>query len=339
MILEDIQDYKVKLWLYINAVYLGAALLFVPVLLINGPLNMMFPLVVALVYFSAVIFGLQKNGDYLWQGRGTILIVPGVLLASIYLNPQYGIYWAFVGVVSLFFMLELFDASLTTIAVTAAAIYLLEAHYSDATLYRFYATLSLVGFFSFWFAYLIDKLLATLDTLATQDPLTKARNRHTFNKSINEALTQSRRYGTTTALFIFDLDHFKAFNDTHGHLVGDDVLRHVAGVVHERLRETDLFFRYGGEEFAILMRHTPLQSAAHVADELRELIAATPFDADLAVTISGGISEVQKNDDATTWVERCDTALYEAKAAGRNVVRIGIPPLFESWNAETQVAQ
>lgn len=330
MILQDIRDYKLKLWLYINAVCAAGATTFLGVLLVLGPANMIFPIVVAITYFAVVIYLLHFRKIHLWKGRGSILIVPSVFLASVIYNPQFGVYWTFVGAVCLFFLLELKDACITVIVFALMAFYFLDPHLSDEALYRFYATFLLVGFFSFCFAYLIENLLKTLDQLATEDPLTKARNRHTFNRSITGSLNEHQRYGTVTALLIFDLDHFKAVNDTYGHLVGDKILQGVADIVRTRLRDTDLFFRYGGEEFAILMRHTLLQSAAHVANELRERVESHTFEGGIRVTISGGLAEVQEKEDVPAWVARCDAALYDAKANGRNRIEIDIPK-FNMW--------
>ena len=128
------------------------------------------------------------------------------------------------------------------------------------------------------------------------------------------------------SVFIFDIDHFKKYNDTQGHLAGDEVLRSVARVLEQSLRPGDIPCRYGGEEFLVAMPDTDKAAALRAADRIREAIASHPFPHAESqplkrLTISGGVSALRTDGlDSTELIRHADQALYQAKAAGRNRV-------------------
>lgn len=335
MILSEITEYKLKLRLYINSVCVFGSFFFVLLLFFDGRFILGYMSLASGLYFATVVYFLERKKQYLWKGRGFLFILPPTFLTAIYLNPDIGIFWAYVGIVSLFLVLEFKDAYISSTLFALLVFYLITPYFGEGILYRIYTTLTLVWLFSFSFSYLIEHLLGSLNALATHDTLTKALNRHTFHNSIDIALEENQRYRITGILFFFDLDHFKRINDEHGHLAGDQILQEIAEIVRARLRKTDQFFRYGGEEFAILLRHSVLQNAAHVAEELRTQIQNHKFRNGISVTISGGLSEVQKTDDVNAWITRSDAALYEAKSDGRNCIRINVPTL-EGMRAQSR---
>ena len=163
-----------------------------------------------------------------------------------------------------------------------------------------------------------------LATLSRTDSLTHCLNRRALDDQLGTALLQARRRGEPLSLLCFDIDHFKAINDSHGHPVGDLVLRTVADSVRTRLRATDAFFRIGGEEFVILLPDCSELDALQLAEQHRRLVsqAETPApDGPLRVTISVGVSDFRPtSDSAESLMERVDRALYLAKRAGRNQV-------------------
>ena len=155
------------------------------------------------------------------------------------------------------------------------------------------------------------------------DELTAIYNRRAFNKRLKEEIARLARYKTPFSLIIFDIDHFKRFNDTCGHLAGDEVLRTVAEVVGKATRQTDFLARYGGEEFAIIAANTSIQSAAVVAEKVREKVAEIQFVYDgksISVTISLGVAECATRDSSASLIKRTGACLYSAKAGGRNKV-------------------
>lgn len=163
-----------------------------------------------------------------------------------------------------------------------------------------------------------------LDT-ALKDPVTGINNRAALNATIDREVNLSHRHGYALSVVMLDLDHFKRINDEHGHLAGDTVLRAVAGRITDCTRGSDMVFRYGGEEFTVVLSNTDIDGAALLADRIRKAIAATPIIIDgfeIAVTVSMGVSTLEAGDSAATLLNRADAALYDAKTAGRNRVMI-----------------
>jgi diguanylate cyclase (GGDEF)-like protein len=155
------------------------------------------------------------------------------------------------------------------------------------------------------------------------DGLTGAFNRRAFDDRLARESARSNRLGTPLSLILLDIDHFKKVNDTHGHLVGDDVIRLVATAAGSQLRSTDTLCRYGGEEFAILLPDTSLHAAAIVAGKVRRSIAEAELaELGLRVTASAGVTDWRNGEDgASDLVRRADLALYDAKRSGRDQVR------------------
>lgn len=157
---------------------------------------------------------------------------------------------------------------------------------------------------------------------AISDPLTTLPNRAAYNERIVLEIARQRRYRHPLTMVVCDLDHFKRVNDNYGHLAGDKVLRLVARLVSERLRDTDFVARYGGEEFVVLMPETPVDRAREVVDQVRQAVANSPFNfggQPVQVTMSFGITEVRESDEShAVAFQRADDALYKAKQQGRN---------------------
>ena len=162
-------------------------------------------------------------------------------------------------------------------------------------------------------------------TEARTDALTMIANRRAFDSELNTRLEEHQKQGTPTTLLMMDVDHFKKFNDTHGHLAGDETLRQVARVLYDTARGVDLVARYGGEEFAIVMPNTLLGDARRLAEKVRAAVAAHSFEFEgktLRVTMSCGLSTVQDQDTPSSLVKRADEALYTSKQAGRNCIHL-----------------
>ncbi len=163
-------------------------------------------------------------------------------------------------------------------------------------------------------------------SLSLRDELTGLGNRRLFNIRLQSDFNTARRYGTRLALLMLDIDHFKAINDCYGHPSGDWVLERLAAVLLERSRSSDLTFRYGGEEFAMLLPHTSDEAAIRVAERVRRIVAAEEFavcGALIQITISVGIGCYREAmADETELINAADRALYGAKQSGRNRVCI-----------------
>jgi diguanylate cyclase len=175
----------------------------------------------------------------------------------------------------------------------------------------------------------INVLQENLEVVRTEsltDPLTTLANRKFFEESIKSFIEESEESGVPLSLILTDIDHFKKFNDTYGHLTGDQVLRLVAIALKQNVKGHDVAARYGGEEFVVLLPRTALMAAVTVADNIRravmgkELMRRSTGETLGRVTISLGVANWRKGDTVATLLERADACLYAAKHGGRNCV-------------------
>ncbi len=158
---------------------------------------------------------------------------------------------------------------------------------------------------------------------ALRDPLTGLYNRQAYNEKITEIIAEKEKYNDNLSLLIWDIDHFKKFNDLYGHVVGDKVLKTVADKFTKLLKENYFLARYGGEEFVMLVPELSLEKAREYADYIRREISNIAFmvkGKKVQITISCGVASIQANDNAQSIFERADKALYVAKEKGRNCV-------------------
>ncbi len=161
---------------------------------------------------------------------------------------------------------------------------------------------------------------------AAKDPLTRVNNRTALDETLSREISLAHRHGTPLTVLMLDLDHFKSVNDRYGHVVGDHVLKAFVERVAEAYRASDIFFRYGGEEFTLVLRNTDLPGAACLAERIRESVESRPMDTDagsVPLTVSIGVSELREDDQPISLLARADAALYSSKAEGRNRVTTG----------------
>ncbi|UJJ33213.1 GGDEF domain-containing protein [Halopseudomonas maritima] len=185
-----------------------------------------------------------------------------------------------------------------------------------------------------------QRVLARSQHLAEQlreqtirDPLTGAFNRRAFHRQLADEVARSQRYQRSLCLAMLDLDHFKQLNDQLGHQAGDNALQHFANLCQQQARHSDLFARFGGEEFVLLMPETRPDQAIAILERMRQQLASQPFRYQqhiypLAVSI--GVSQLAAEGSADQLLRQADLALYEAKNQGRNQVRL--------WSASPSVA-
>jgi diguanylate cyclase (GGDEF)-like protein len=165
--------------------------------------------------------------------------------------------------------------------------------------------------------------VVVLEDMAFIDGLTGLFNRRYFDRSISVEISRANREHTPLSLLICDIDRFKTVNDGHGHPVGDQVLKHLAGVLADMGRKTDIITRFGGEEFCFVLPNTKPEWARLVAERVRAKVEATPAvieSGDLGITISVGIGTYRAGDTVAQLLHRADEALYRAKRLGRNCV-------------------
>lgn len=255
---------------------------------------------------------------YLFRTRWPIIVgLGGVLLvigASLLLQRADAMFdWSFMGLTA-----SVWGTAATILVVALLAQLLVSSRAAFARERRLVRT-----------AAQLREVSAELDRLARTDALTGIANRRSFFEMLGAEFRRSRRYARQLSVLMLDLDHFKVVNDRYGHPFGDYVLRRLAEVVSESIRESDLVGRYGGEEFAVALPEAGAEQAMRAAEKLRLAIAATEFRTDgvppegeppVKITISIGVASLSPDDDQDEFelIRRADQALYEAKRTGRN---------------------
>jgi diguanylate cyclase (GGDEF)-like protein len=182
----------------------------------------------------------------------------------------------------------------------------------------------IVEIFAAQVSLLIGQLWAReqIQGLADTDDLTGIANKRHFRRQLPQEMERARVYSLPLSLLMFDVDDFKEINDSFGHTLGDVVLSELCGAVRETLRPPDLFARFGGDEFAIILPHTDLGGACAVADRILQKVRTLTIPADdegtIRCSISLGIADYQRADTTSEIIRRTDERLYEAKRAGKN---------------------
>ena len=189
----------------------------------------------------------------------------------------------------------------------------------------------------------ISNLQQSLEAIRAEsltDPLTGLGNRKYFDRMIEAEVQNALTSNQPLSLLMFDIDHFKSFNDSYGHLTGDQVLRLVGMSLKQTIKGQDITARYGGEEFAVVLPNTALRQALTVADHIRRAVMAKELKKKSTgeilgrVTISVGVSMLKPGDDTDSLIERADACLYAAKRAGRHRVICEADP---EYSAEIQI--
>jgi diguanylate cyclase (GGDEF)-like protein len=161
-----------------------------------------------------------------------------------------------------------------------------------------------------------------LKKLAITDSMTGLYNHRYIIDSLSDRIIEAKRYKQPLSVIMFDIDHFKKVNDSHGHIFGDYVLVRVSTIIEESIRKTDIAGRYGGEEYLIIFTNTDSKNAYNTSERIRKSIEKEKWEkADLAVTVSGGICELE-DEDCPKLIMKADNLLYKAKENGRNRIEI-----------------
>ena len=168
------------------------------------------------------------------------------------------------------------------------------------------------------------RMMEKLQKLAITDGLTRLYNSRSFYTQLELEIDRIKRYQHPLTLLLLDIDHFKDYNDTYGHLEGDKVLVRFSQIIRSCLRTNDSAYRYGGEEFTVILPETAGEEARTVAQRIRAALEAEPFspmDGEVVtVTISIGVTEYSPKEELSTFIQRADQAMYHSKRSGRNKV-------------------
>jgi diguanylate cyclase (GGDEF)-like protein len=248
----------------------------------------------------------------------------GVAVATIVGSAA--VFWLFPATITSFFLTPPRVAcTVNGLAIATLAIHN-TAFDSSEQMLSFVATSLTVSACAFIFARRNEYQRLRLERLATHDALTGTKNRRALEEDMQAAVADHQRSKAHYALILLDLDHFKRVNDRFGHGVGDSVLVDCAELLGRYTRLSDNLYRFGGEEFVLILPGVEPASVSGVADNLRLKLANELSAFGTPVTGSIGVASLQSNDSVDSWLERADTALYAAKSAGRNTVIIAEYP-------------
>ena len=274
---------------------------------------------------SIISLGIILNVLYAWytgetERTGFILAILCCISAATIsgLLDDVGHLWVYPVLVATFFLTRATIALiLNTVTVIAAIVYSTSIEAAE-TLFAFFTTCTVVSACAFIFALRNDQQRREMARLARRDPLTGVRNRRAMDDALRLAVSTAERLSTRYAIVLLDLDYFKRINDAHGHSLGDDILVRLTRVVDGNTRQTDQLFRFGGEEFVLLMPGVDLRGVKAVVYSISQKIRTNVHGPDGPVTASFGVALLRQGEDWESWLKRADDALYRAKDSGRD---------------------
>ncbi len=271
------------------------------------------------VYLLAqlLIFALAEPGDSIYPVSNTLQWMPALYVAAFMLFPRRRALFA-AGVTFVLSAIVLGSAAIVSARtgdprVPALLVNAIAAHLLTLML------LSMVVMLRHEFER-VSLHARVMEDAANTDPLTGVPNRRALEDWLVDWEAQPRR--ATAVLILFDIDHFKIVNDAHGHLVGDEILVSTAQLIGSQLRSQDLFGRWGGEEFLVILDGATQAEARALADRVRQIVHGSVHPVAGAVTLSAGIAICSSGEPAVNAFRAADAALYAAKAAGRNRVEV-----------------
>jgi len=273
------------------------------------------------IFITFVVYSAWRTGNN--ERAGVTLVVINCIgaSASAEMLGVTGLFWMSTAIVTNFFLTKkrLFAAVITLFALFYLVMHG-KAFANIPQMVSFTATSVLLAILSFIIAERVEMQRQQLENLATRDPLTGLLNRRTMSQDLTHAVQSFHRHPTDIALLIIDIDHFKQINDNHGHDVGDKVLVEFTQLVLAMIRSVDTFYRYGGEEFLLLVPGASKHDVQHIAEKLRSHIEHNLRCPRGAISLGAAI--LNAGEDWHNWMARADKALYKAKNSGRNRVEI-----------------
>jgi len=274
-----------------------------------------------------LILGVSLIGLYGWWTRQvrfasltlTLFFMTGLVVIVNLLGATL-VYWAYPTMVAAFFLVRPREAVMINLLVMALLIPVLMPGMPDLQFIIVLVTLVLNNIFAYVFATRMNEQRQHLSYLAERDPLTGIGNRRALTANLEDVIVRQHTKPVTASLVVLDMDHFKDVNDTYGHTIGDKILVRLTEIVNSKIRVTDDLYRYGGEEFVVIAMGAPREAANKLAEQLRVAVEASDLLPERPVTISLGVAELKHGESYDDWLQRADSALYEAKRAGRNRV-------------------
>lgn len=260
------------------------------------------------------------TGDTARTGLAMALVSSAGAVAVGAVVGEPGLFWLFPCLVTSFFLTESRYAIFINLAAVLALMIHGVAFSSTIQMLSFSATAVVVSCCAYVFAFRNENQRERLEHLATIDPLTGVKNRRSMDEELAMAAASAARTGISYALVLLDIDHFKKINDEHGHSVGDHVLTELVALIEQNIRKADQLFRFGGEEFVLLMSgvdETGLRAVMHNLQHILHRFLKHPGG---QVTASFGVALLKTGESPDDWLARADDALYQAKASGRDQI-------------------
>lgn len=276
---------------------------------------------------SAIVAAIAGTLVYAWRGgdveKASLFLVGATTIGCLVVGRMVGLsgaFWSYPAIASNFLLVRRSRAVIASALLILVLV--LDGNAFSTMLERlmYLSSASVAGLLAYVFARHNAMQRHQLEMLASRDPLTGVANRRAMERELHIAAEAFRRHRVPAGVLVMDLDHFKRINDELGHEAGDDVLVAFARAVQTRCRAGDRLFRYGGEEFVLLLPGTGVDTLRTVADELRADVAARVRAGGRPITVSVGGAVLQAGEDNAHWLARADAAMYEAKRAGRDRV-------------------
>ena len=275
--------------------------------------------VVIVAWGNALVAHRQHRASQFNLGIAASLYTAGGVAVA-YLNSPIFVFWMFPAMFANVFLLRALNALVANMLAVIALIPLAFSLDNKVDAVAMLSSLILSSCLAYVFGKQTERQRRMLEKSASQDPLTELGNRRALNQVMKDCLNDFQRNQIPATLIVFDLDYFKLINDRFGHSVGDDLLQKVAQLLNLRIRKTDRAFRFGGEEFVVLARNTPLEEARLFAEQLRLNISLELNAPNGEMTASFGCAQIKPDETLDGWFNRADKAVYQAKDNGRNCV-------------------
>ncbi|MDN4502856.1 GGDEF domain-containing protein [Alteromonadaceae bacterium BrNp21-10] len=277
---------------------------------------------VAVLTMAAIFVRVWVSHETYRAGQLLAFLCGSLLFVTVYLGGIAQLFWSYPALAAMFFLLTPRLAALLSILILLSLLPIVTAEPDVKFAATYYVSIIGVLSFNYVFAYRTREHSQQLQLLTTSDSLTGAKNRRAFEEKLLDIVTLQQRHPSPVAMILFDVDNFKLLNDKHGHQLGDHILKQIADVIRQRIRTTDNLYRYGGEEFVVITENATSDAAAKLAEELRNAIQSSIELAKYSSTISLGVAQYHINESGFDWLARADRAMYQAKAAGRNLSRV-----------------
>ena len=281
--------------------------------LIAGIVDVLILICIASGMFYAWITGAPQRSRFVLA----FVICCGAIAAGV--AGKAGFFWLYPCLMASFFLVRSRGAVLVNlVAIASAMIIQNDGFQSSVHMWSFFATTVMTSVCAYVFAFRNDHHREKLELLATIDPLTGVKNRRSMDAGLNLALADAVRTGRSYAVVMMDIDHFKKINDEYGHSVGDEVLLSLVALIQQRIRKTDQLFRYGGEEFVLLLSGVDGNSLRLTVNNFQQILRKNLRCRGVAITASFGAALLRRDESVENWVARADAAMYEAKETGRD---------------------